>query len=200
LKVLDKFEVMWFDLWPMSPTVLLAKLSRRRMIEVFVRHRYFYNQGNNTLATLSVIPIEKIAIIAASVKYLLGDHISSGVIYTAAGAYLVYRVLIRWGIGWLWHRSDGYDIESEWNKGKVPPSRVELINPEDIALAIEERRRKPVFEEYSLPFNVQSAINENFWDLAENGMAAKKSKKPDYVHPDDGWRPEPNSGPREKIE
>lgn len=105
-----------------------AKLSRRRLIEIFVRHRYFYNQGNNTLATLSVIPIEKIAIIAASVKYLLGDHISSWVIYTAAGAYLVYRVLVRWMIGYIWHRSDGYDIESEWNKGKVPPSRVEVIN------------------------------------------------------------------------
>lgn len=108
-----------------------AKLSRRRLIEIFVRHRYFYNQGNNTLATLSVIPIEKIAIIAASVKYLLGDHISSWVIYTAAGAYLVYRVLVRWMIGYIWHRSDGYDIESEWNKGKVPPSRVEVINWED---------------------------------------------------------------------
>jgi hypothetical protein len=108
-----------------------AKLSRRRLIEIFVRHRYFYNQGNNTMTTLSVIPIEKIAIIAASVKYLLGDHISSWLIYTAAGVYLVYRVLVRWVIGYIWHRSDGYDIETEWNKGKIPPSRVEIINWEE---------------------------------------------------------------------
>lgn len=119
---------------------MLAKVTRRKLIELFVRHRYFYNQGNNTLATLSVIPIEKVAIVAGATKYLLGDHVSNELIYTLGGAYLIYRVVIRWIIGFIWHRSDGYDIESEWNRGKVPPSRVEIINCDEIARCVDDRR------------------------------------------------------------
>ena len=45
----------------------------------------------------------------------------------------MYRVVSRWAIGYFWHNSDGYDIESEWNKGKIPPGRVEIINIDELA-------------------------------------------------------------------
>jgi hypothetical protein len=120
---------------------MLSKLSRRRLIELFIKHRYLYNQGNNTLAQLAVIPVEKIAIVAATAKYLIGDHVSMTVIYIAGGTYLCYRVFIRWFIGFLWHKEDAYDLETEWNRGKVPPSRVEVINCEEIAKCIKEETK-----------------------------------------------------------
>jgi hypothetical protein len=186
-----------------------AKLSRRRVIELFVRHRYFYNQGNNTMTTLSVIPIEKIAIILAVAKYLLGDHVDMKLVYAAAGAYFIWRIGLRWVIGYIWHRSDGYDIETEWNKGKVPPSRVEVINWEEgfnfhrvwaQKLYKDITAKKEPFD-WSVTIQGQ-ACSKSFpgdaclgsEDSCPECKEAPRKKKPDWVHPDDGWRPEPNSG------
>lgn len=120
----------------------MVSSGRRRLIAVFVRHRYFYNQGNNVLATTSIIAIEKVAIIMAAAKYVLGDHVDTTLVYIAAGVYFTWRIVVRWLIGFYWHRSDGYDVETEWNRGKVPPSRVEMINCEELAAAIWRRIKK----------------------------------------------------------
>ena len=121
---------------------MMSKLSRRRLIELFIKHRYWYNQGSNVFAQVAVIPLEKLAIVAATTKYFLGDHISNEVIYVLGGIYLIWRVGARWLIGYIWHREDAYDLESEWNKGKVPPSRTEIINCRELACEIREELRK----------------------------------------------------------
>ena len=112
------------------------KASRRKLISSFIKHRYWFNQGSNTFAAASIVPFEKVALYAAAAKYLLGDHVSPWLLYPALGAYFVWRVCSRWLVGYLWHYSDGYDVETEWNRNKVPPSRVEMINSEELALKV----------------------------------------------------------------
>lgn len=109
------------------------KASRRHLIEFFVRHRYWFNQGNGAFASLPWPPVEKIAIVAGVVKYLVGGQVSNWWILSCFVVYCVWRFGSRWFIGWFWHGSDGYDIETEWNRGKVPPSRVEVINVDELA-------------------------------------------------------------------
>jgi hypothetical protein len=113
-----------------------GKLIKRWVIVQFVKHRYWFNQGNNAFASVSAIPIEKVAVIMAAGKYLLGDHVDTWIVYVVFGLYCVWRFLSRWAVGWFWHRNNGYDIETEWNKGKIPPSRSEIINVDEIAEAV----------------------------------------------------------------
>ena len=109
------------------------KATRRRMICWFVKHRYWLNQGNSSVASLPWPPLEKMAVVGAVAKYLLGDHINNWWILVGFGVYCIWRFGIRWVIGWAWHGNNGYDIETEWNRGKVPPSRVEVINVDELA-------------------------------------------------------------------
>ena len=113
---------------------VLSRLNRRKLLDLFVRHRYLLNQGNNVVASLPWPPIEKVAIVAAAAKYLLGDRIPDVVIIVMFLVYCVFRVALRYGIGYLWHRDDGYSIETLWNRGKVPPGRVEIINIDELAI------------------------------------------------------------------
>jgi hypothetical protein len=110
--------------------------GKRQVLTVFIRHRYWFQQGNNVFASLPWPPIEKAAIVAATVKYLFGSNIPDIWIGSAFIVYCVWRFMSRWMIGWFWHRNNGYDLETVWNRGKVPPSRVEIINPEAVAHAV----------------------------------------------------------------
>jgi len=118
-----------------------TKLAKRWLLKTFVKHRYWLNQGNNAFASVSAIPIEKVAVVMAAGKYLLGDHVDNWVLYGVFGLYCVWRFVSRWAVGWFWHRNNGYDIETEWNKGKIPPSRTEIINLDEIADAVARRLR-----------------------------------------------------------
>jgi len=84
------------------------------------------------MASVTVLPLEKLAIGAAALKYLFGEHVSPVVLYSLLGIYFVWRLMSRWLIGWFWHHSDGYTAETNWNKGKVPPIRAEIINVDEV--------------------------------------------------------------------
>lgn len=118
----------------------IPKVKRRRMIEGFVKHRYWYNQGSNALNTMDdLLPIEKVSIVLATwsgIIYLfkqgIGLEIVLGVI---GGAFLLFlRAFGKWAVGWFWHHNDGYDVETEWNTGKVPPQRVKICGFENETL------------------------------------------------------------------
>jgi hypothetical protein len=111
------------------------------MLTRFVKHRYWLNQGNNVVASLPWPPLEKIAIVAAVAKYLLSGNVPDVWILVSFVIYCVWRVGIRWFIGWFWHRNNGYDIETEWNKGKIAPGRMEIINVDELAEAVARRLR-----------------------------------------------------------
>jgi hypothetical protein len=116
----------------------IPKTKRRQAIEGFVRHRYWYNQGSNSFNWLDdVFPFSKFVLLVGAVSgtsfafdKIRGDLIFGLVVATLA---LALRAFGKWFIGRFWHYNDGYDVETQWNKGKVPPQRVELINSEELA-------------------------------------------------------------------
>lgn len=116
-----------------------SKLLKRWVLVQFVKHRYWFNQGNSAFASVSAIPLEKVALVMAAGKYLLGESVDNWILYVAFGVYCVWRFASRWAVGWYWHRNNGYDIETEWNRGKIPPGRVEIINIDELAEAIVKR-------------------------------------------------------------
>jgi hypothetical protein len=113
-----------------------SKLIKRWLLVKFVKHRYWFNQGNTAFASMSVIQVEKLAVIMAAAKYLIGQDIPNWIVYAFFGVYCIWRFLSRWLVGWFWHHNNGYDIESEWNKGKMPPGRMEIINIDELSEAI----------------------------------------------------------------
>lgn len=114
------------------------------LISSFIRHRYWFNQGTNVMASTSVLPLEKVAVVAGVGKYLFGDHVSPVLLYTVIGGYFVWRLVSRWLIGWYWHRHDGYTVETNWNRGKIPPGRVEVINVDELATAMYKLRSENI--------------------------------------------------------
>lgn len=117
---------------------MLSKPARRRLIEGYIKHRYWYNQGSSSLGILDdMFPVEKAIIFVAGLSYIFsGEWVERLPIIIVGGILLAIRILGKWATGAFWHNSDGYDIETEWNRGKVPPGRAEVVNVEDLAIQI----------------------------------------------------------------
>lgn len=121
----------------------VPKLTRRKAIEGFVKHRYWYNQGNSSFAWLDdALPFQKFVVLMGTISgtSFAFEYIRDDIILGAVGAtaILLVRAGLKWFTGRFWHYNDGYDIETQWNKGKVPPQRVELINADELAEQIAE--------------------------------------------------------------
>ena len=44
----------------------IPKLTRRKLISQYVKHRYWYNQGNSSLGVVDdMVPVEKVTILIA---------------------------------------------------------------------------------------------------------------------------------------
>ena len=117
---------------------LIPKQRRRNLLVKFVKHRYWYLQGSNSLnVTDDMIPIEKITIFIAGWTYIIsGAWREARWVIIGGAIFFVCRIFVKWFTGYFWHNSDGYEVETEWNKGKVPPGRAEVVNGDALALMI----------------------------------------------------------------
>ena len=120
---------------------VIPKTVRRKLIEVFVKHRYWYGQGDQVMASTSVISVEKITIGIAAVKYIAGDSVGMAWVGIFIGVYFIWRVLSRWLIGYFWEKNGGYNVEAEWNKERVAPQRFYMLNLDDLAKRIAEEMK-----------------------------------------------------------
>ena len=121
----------------------ISKKTRHWLIEQFVKHKYWYNQGNSSLSVFDdMVPLAMITMGCAALKYILSDYIPLNIVYIVFGIFLVFRIFGKWYIGRFWHNNNGYDLETEWNKGKVPPSRVEVINTDEIVEKLIKRLKE----------------------------------------------------------
>jgi hypothetical protein len=116
----------------------IPKRTRRNLIESFVKHRYWYNQGNSSFSWLDdAFPFQKFVVLAGSVSgaSFAFEHLRADLLLGVGVAAVVLGVRAggKWLVGWFWHYNGGYDVETEWNSGKVPPQRVEIINVEELA-------------------------------------------------------------------
>lgn len=95
-----------------------------------MKHKFLYQQGTNTVAAFRVISFEKIVAGVACIKIIFGE-INPWWIGSLALGYYIVRTIIHWMIGYFWEETNGYEIESEWNKDRIPPTRVYVMDEKD---------------------------------------------------------------------
>lgn len=121
---------------------VIPKKTRNNLIKIFVKHRYWYAQGNNVLASTAVISVEKIIIGIAAIKYITSEEVPVWIIVIVLMVYFTWRILSRWSIGYFWEDNEGYDIEAEWNKVRVPPNRFYMVNIDELAKKVAEELKQ----------------------------------------------------------
>uniref|UniRef100_A0A6M3LGL1 Uncharacterized protein n=1 Tax=viral metagenome TaxID=1070528 RepID=A0A6M3LGL1_9ZZZZ len=119
----------------------LSKQTRHKFIELFVKHRYWYEQGHVVTAGFKIVTLMEILGVVAFCKYMFGD-LPIGVFVFCGLVWFPVRTLVYWLIGKFWHDNGGYKIQTDWNMGKVPVGRVEVVNLEELAALIVERLAK----------------------------------------------------------
>lgn len=113
----------------------ISKVKRHSLIERYVRWEYWYIQGLQVVSSFKLTSVVELLGIIAFCKYFFGDP-PYAILIIVAVVWIPLRSWGYWALGRFWHDGDGYTIQTQWNKGKVPPGRTEVINADELALRI----------------------------------------------------------------
>lgn len=112
-------------------STFISKQRGTGLITWFVRNRYFFEQGGSVIRVFDQFSIVNILAGVAFfelVRDLTWRSVLGGGLVCA---YYLASAIWRWTLGKVWHECDGYTVETEWNRDKVPPGRVMVVSSKD---------------------------------------------------------------------
>ncbi len=114
----------------------VPKQKRRDLIEAFVHHKGWYDQGLRILASFRLVQITDVAILMAVFRYIAGENVSIWWVVAFGAAYYIGRTYLHWWLGRFWEHNKGWDIHAKWNASRVEPGRQVIVNVDELADAV----------------------------------------------------------------
>lgn len=107
----------------------LRKKTGKADIRFYIKHNALHDKGANVVAAFRLIQFEKIVAGMAFLK-IIWPEIDPLWVGLAGCIYYPGRTFFNWLVGLYWEVADGYDEEVAWNRERMAPTRVYVMDPE----------------------------------------------------------------------